>query len=65
MSDKSSGGSSGGVGFMGCLFILFLALKLTDVIDWSWWWVTAPIWGTVTLAFLGIFSIVFIQDMKK
>lgn len=27
------------------LFVLFLALKLTGHIDWSWWWVTAPLWG--------------------
>lgn len=26
------------------LFITFLVLKLTDVIAWSWWWVTAPLW---------------------
>jgi phosphoglycerol transferase MdoB-like AlkP superfamily enzyme len=26
------------------LFITFLVLKLTAVIDWSWWWVTAPLW---------------------
>jgi hypothetical protein len=23
---------------------VFLVLKLTEVIDWSWWWVTAPLW---------------------
>ena len=27
------------------IFIVFLILKLTNVIDWSWWWVTAPLWG--------------------
>jgi len=30
-----------------CLFLLFLVfmtLKLTHHIDWSWWWVTAPLW---------------------
>jgi phosphoglycerol transferase MdoB-like AlkP superfamily enzyme len=27
------------------LGILFVALKLTNVIDWSWWWVTSPFWG--------------------
>jgi len=27
------------------LFIIFLILKLTSVISWSWWWVTAPLWG--------------------
>lgn len=26
------------------LFLTFMVLKLTDVIDWSWWWVTAPLW---------------------
>ena len=32
-----------GAGFV--LFIVFLILKLTKTIDWSWWWVTAPLWG--------------------
>jgi len=27
------------------LFLTFLVLKLTKVIVWSWWWVTAPLWG--------------------
>jgi hypothetical protein len=31
------------------LFLVFLVLKLTKVIDWSWWWVTAPIWGTFVI----------------
>ena len=26
------------------LFIVFLVLKLTNLIDWSWWWVTSPLW---------------------
>lgn len=26
------------------LFLIFLVLKLTDTIDWSWWWVTSPLW---------------------
>lgn len=26
------------------LLIVFVVLKLTHVIDWSWWWVTAPMW---------------------
>ena len=43
MSQQSS--SSGGIGFFGLLGIVFITLKLTGVIDWSWWWVTAPRWG--------------------
>lgn len=30
--------------FAPALFLLFLGLKLTGHIDWSWWWVTAPLW---------------------
>ena len=33
------------------LFCIFLTLKLCDVIDWSWWWVTAPLWISFILAF--------------
>jgi hypothetical protein len=35
---------SGGVGFFSLLFLLFLGLKLTNNIDWSWWWITSPLW---------------------
>lgn len=36
---------SRGIRFAGALFLLFLALKLCHVIDWSWWWVFSPLWG--------------------
>lgn len=36
--------SSGGIGFSGLLTVLFIGLKLTGHIDWSWWWVLSPIW---------------------
>ena len=41
MNDNTS---SGGIGFVGLLTILFIALKLTGVIAWSWWWVLSPLW---------------------
>lgn len=40
--EATSGGNGIGIGTV--LFIVFLVLKLTEVIDWSWWWVTAPLW---------------------
>jgi uncharacterized protein (DUF983 family) len=44
-NDNSNGyGSAGGIGFFGLLTILFIGLKLTDYIDWSWWWVLSPLW---------------------
>lgn len=49
MSKSSS--SSGGIGFIGLLTILFIALKLTDHIDWSWLWVLSPIWLPIAVFF--------------
>lgn len=49
----SNDSSSGGIGLFGLLFVLFVGLKITDNIDWSWWWVTAPLWGPVTILLCG------------
>ena len=48
MSDNKSTASSG-ISFTGLLAILFIALKLTGVITWSWLWVLAPIWITFVI----------------
>ena len=47
MSKSSSSGS--GIGVLGLLGVAFVVLKLTGVINWSWWWVTAPFWGGFVL----------------
>ena len=44
-----------GIGFSGILFVVFLILKLTGCIDWSWWWVTAPLW--IPFAIVAIFLV--------
>ena len=36
--------NTGGIGFSGLLAIVFITLKLTGYIDWSWWWVLSPLW---------------------
>ena len=51
--------ASGGIGLFGLMFLLFLGLKLGGVINWSWWWVTAPLWGPLALG-LSIFIIILI-----
>ena len=53
---------SSGITFPMLLFLVFLVLKLTNVITWSWWWVTAPLWvGPATiLAFLIVLLILFL-----
>lgn len=47
MSESST--QNGGIGFFGLLAILFIGLKLGGVINWSWWWVLAPLWGPILL----------------
>lgn len=49
---KSNNQTSGGISFLGLLTIVFIVLKLTNVITWSWWWVLAPLWLPLCIAAL-------------
>lgn len=61
----SSSSRSGGIGFLGMLTILFIALKLTKVIAWSWWWVLAPLWIPAAIAiFILILMGLFLMARK-
>lgn len=41
--------ASGGIGFLGILTLIFITLKLTGFINWSWWWVLLPLYGPLAL----------------
>lgn len=62
-SNQSSGG--GGIGFAGLLTILFIGLKLTGHISWSWLWVLAPIWITVFAVLLFLFVMLAIAMFES
>jgi len=49
--------SGNGIGFGSLLTIVFIILKLTNVIAWSWLWILAPLWIGVALSILGIILI--------
>lgn len=49
---------SGGISLTTILFVVFLVLKLTEVIDWSWWWVAAPLWIPLALLLIICFFII-------
>ena len=58
MSNSNSGG---GIGLSGVLLVVFIVLKLCEVIAWSWWWVLCPLWipiavWLVLVVIAGIFS---------
>ena len=58
MSD--SGKSGGGIGLLGGVFLVFLFLKLSGTLAWSWWWVAAPIWAPIALiVFLLVVLVIF------
>lgn len=50
--------NSGGVSFLGLLGILFIALKLTGYIAWSWWLVLLPLYLLPVIA-VSLFAIGF------
>lgn len=58
MANKSSS-AGGGIGLSGILATIFIVLKLTGNITWSWVWVLAPLW-IPALIFLGIVVIILI-----
>jgi hypothetical protein len=65
--DKNTNTTNSGVSLGTVLFLIFLVLKLCNVIDWSWWWVTSPLWisaGLLVLLFIGIFIYYSIKDAR-
>jgi hypothetical protein len=46
---------------LGLVIFLFIVLKLTGAIDWSWIWVLFPLWGTI-IFFILVFIIVYVFD---
>ena len=62
MEDNNSNRSvSGGIGFSGLLTIVFIVLKLCNVIDWSWLWVLAPLWISFALGIIILIVVVILQ----
>lgn len=44
--------TSQGTSIVTLLTVAFVVLKLTKVIDWSWWWVLSPIWISFSFVIL-------------
>jgi hypothetical protein len=50
--------------FLGILAILFIALKLTAYIDWSWWFVLMPVYIPAVVVFIFVFAATIIRGKK-
>ena len=56
------------IGLSGILFVLFITLKLTGYIDWSWWWVASPLWIPAVIGlicFFIYFLVKAVEEFKK
>jgi len=51
--------------FTSALALLFIGLKLGEVIDWSWWWVLSPLWIPAALTLAIIILVVLFTRLKK
>lgn len=61
--EKKIGGT--GVGFCGLLTIVFIVLRLTGVIGWSWLWVLSPTWIPIAISALFIGIALFAAWLRK
>jgi hypothetical protein len=63
----SNNNSSSGLGLGVILFLIFMTLKLTGYITWSWWYVTIPLWGPLllVLVIMGIVALVAYNKYKR
>ena len=62
MKDKKVKNS--GIGFISALTLIFIVLKLTNNINWSWIWVLSPIWIIADFVIV-IFVIIMIGGIIK
>lgn len=49
------------ISFIGLITLIFIVLKLTNYVDWSWWIVLSPLWGSIVLV-LVLSGVLFLID---
>jgi hypothetical protein len=62
MANETTTAATSSFPFLSILTLIFITLKLTGYIAWSWWWVLSPLWIPLAII-LGIGIIVVIIAM--
>ena len=62
MSNQTKTTTSTGMSLLGVLQIIFIVLKLCNLIAWSWWAVLIPLWVELAFMFLAIFIILKVSE---
>ena len=63
--DNWDGTNHVSLGFLDVLTLIFITLKLTDVINWSWWAVLSPIWIQLVLIIITVIVLLILKYFKK
>lgn len=63
--DNWDGANHVSLGFLDVLTLIFITLKLTDVINWSWWAVLSPIWIQLVLIIITVIILLILKYFKK
>ena len=57
--------SSGGMGLLGVLLVVFIVLKLVGVISWSWWVVLIPLWINLALIIIALLAVIAVAVVTR
>ena len=57
--------NTSGVGFLGLLTLLFIGLKFTGYITWSWIWVLSPLWIPISIALILFSAVILLVALGK
>ena len=57
--------NSGGVGILSLFLVLFVGLKLSGIISWSWWFVFSPVWFPIVIIFAGFLIYLIARGLLK
>lgn len=63
--DNWDGANHVSLGFLDVLTLIFITLKLTNVINWSWWAVLSPIWIQLVLIIITVIVLLILKYFKK
>ncbi|CAK6604950.1 unknown function [Klebsiella phage vB_Kpn_K1PH164C1] len=53
------------MGICSVLGLIFVTLKLTGVIAWSWLWVLLPFWGPIVVGVVLVFLVAAIKTASR
>ena len=65
MEENLNSTNTNGVSFLGLLTLLFIGLKLTGYITWSWTWVLSPLWIPISIALILFSAVILLVALSK